>query len=279
MSIIGHKDVIARLCQWFGAMRTHLNEDLVVILIGPPGIGKTMLVRQMCAERNVRLHDVDPDNFDRSLLNMCDPMQCVLRKSLATPERRVLLIDPIESFCLSRVTRQKLQHLLKTTRTPLFCIGNQISLENQALTLHMKALPVPDVLTGLRRVWSHSEEELLKIARLARGDLRFALLTASVWCPGCVAKDEVQTNIKHTVNMILQSSCSIASLEKSYNDRLVAGLHTNYLRKNYALDQVVSIADGFAVASLFMSAHKRSISSDYSSVVITQTAFLLSKKS
>lgn len=268
MVFVGNRKCVMRLEQW---MRLQVPKS--VLLYGPPGIGKTLLVTQVCERYGLRLFRLSCDSFD----DFCTSMHNVradqgIFGSAGTIQHQhsAILIEQVSSFLIyPRITKHLLE-LLKTTSVPLFMTNDCLVLRKQSiLSLAMEKIPRAAVFAFLLKQYPDVARE--KVARAASncgGDVRYAKILVS---QGIFTRRDVdlRTCEKKLLDDILRKKkkYSFAELCDAYNEKIVRKLQNKYLNRCNA-DTMAELAHNFSDAVLFSSWNQRQLQNYYGDCVV-----------
>jgi len=262
---VGHEQTIQDLDQWFRSF--HKQKKKTAILHGPHGIGKSMLIRKICAYYDVQLYEVDfesNDTFQRSLVNMrADQGMFNTRadQGMYKAQRIALMADDID-LVRKKTIREAMLKLMNTTTVPLFCTysATKTAVYNAGATwFKMLPLPLDIMIEHLQHIntmenLDRSATIIRQVAKCSSGDMQYALISLR-HCALITHKDHELVNIDTiTYDLFNDSLPSFTKMETIYEkqgDCLLNTLQKCYLDR-CTLEQAVIIADGFSEMTLFM---------------------------
>jgi replication factor C large subunit len=201
-ALIGNEEAILEFSIWLRAWKTKRKPKKAVLLVGPPGVGKTSLVRASANDNHFRVVEMNASDVrtEKTILNMLTPASTSVTLDSFTVERlhgNMILIDEVDGV-FGREDRGGLGAILKiidVLTVPIILTAN--NLENEKFEDLKKACQVielfpirPRLLVALiRHIFDQegikSNPELLdEIARNVRGDLRSAINDAQLAAAG-----------------------------------------------------------------------------------------------
>jgi replication factor C large subunit len=192
-ALIGNEEATAEFKAWLQAWGTKRKPTKAVLLVGPPGVGKTSLVRATANDNHFRVVEMNASDVrtEKTILNLLTPASTSITLDSFTAERlhgNMILIDEVDGV-FGREDRGGLPAILKIIKSPdvpMVLTGN--SLENEKFEELKKACHVIElfpirprlILLLIRHITRQEgidiEPEILgDLARNARGDLRSAI--------------------------------------------------------------------------------------------------------
>ncbi len=201
-ALIGNEEAISEFNEWLRAWKTKRKPKKAVLLVGPPGVGKTSLVRASANDNHFRVVEMNASDVrtEKTILNMLTPASTSVTLDSFMVERlhgNMILIDEVDGV-FGREDRGGLGAILKiidVLRVPIVLTAN--NLDNEKFENLKKACQVielfpirPRLLVALiRHVFDQegfkSNAEILnELARNAHGDLRSVLNDAQLAAAG-----------------------------------------------------------------------------------------------
>jgi replication factor C large subunit len=201
-ALIGNEEAVSEFNMWLRAWKTKRKPKKAVLLVGPPGVGKTSLVRASANDNRFRVVEMNASDVrtEKTILNMLIPASTSVTLDSFTVERlhgNMILIDEVDGV-FGREDRGGLGAILKITdvlTVPIVLTAN--NLENEKFEDLKKACQVielfpirPRPLVALiRHIFDQERiksnpEFLDELARNAHGDLRSAINDAQLAAAG-----------------------------------------------------------------------------------------------
>ena len=192
-TLLGNEEAISEFNAWLKAWATKRKPKKAVLLVGPPGVGKTSLARAAANDNHFRVVEMNASDVrtEKTILNMLTPASTSITLDSFTVERlhgNLILIDEVDGV-FGREDRGGLGAILKIIETlPVPMVLTANNLENEKFEGLTKACQVielfpirPRLLVALIRHVFDEEgvkkplEAITEIARNARGDIRSAI--------------------------------------------------------------------------------------------------------
>ena len=201
-ALIGNEEAISEFNIWLRAWKTKRKPKKAVLLVGPPGVGKTSLVRASANDNHFRVVEMNASDVrtEKTILTILTPASTSVTLDSFTVERlhgNMILIDEVDGV-FGREDRGGLGAILKiidALAVPIVLTAN--NLENEKFEDLKKACQVielfpirPRLLVAIiRHIFNQegikSSPELLDgLARNAHGDLRSAINDAQLAAAG-----------------------------------------------------------------------------------------------
>jgi len=251
-TLIGNEEGVSEFNNWLQAWKTKRKPKKAVLLVGPPGVGKTSLVRASANDNHFRIVEMNASDVrtEKTILNMLTPASTSVTLDSFTVERshgNMILIDEVDGV-FGREDRGGLGAILKiidVLTVPIVLTAN--NLQNEKFEDLKKACQVIELfpirprllVTLLQHVFEQegikSNLELLdELARNAHGDLRSAINDAQLAAAGARHQsartqqlDEQETlNKLFTSNRFTDSRKVLNETELPlYRDELMLRIH------------------------------------------------------
>ncbi|MEM5804685.1 MAG: AAA family ATPase [Candidatus Aenigmatarchaeota archaeon] len=208
--IVGQKEAVQRLLFWLAAGR----RGRPLMLYGPPGVGKSSVVRALASEKGLDLLELDGSDEKDDIISIIPS----LRQASLFRKGKLVAVDGAENASMAAVAR-----LIKESLYPVILIVDDPyhpklrSLRRECELLELKKLRSLEIEKALCDVCkkeglSHSQTVLKELSYSAGGDLRAALTDLESLCEAEHFRDR-EGRIFETLRMIFKSSSLRNALE------------------------------------------------------------------
>ncbi|MHA1806633.1 MAG: replication factor C large subunit [Candidatus Thorarchaeota archaeon] len=222
--IVGNEDARTQLNTWIKSWSQGIPSKRAVLLLGPPGVGKTTTIYALANDLNMELVE-----FNASDRRNKEIIERVVWRS-ATQEtldgrKRIILLEEVDGLsgtgdrggagAIAKIARETIHPLVMTANDPTS--PRLKDLEKISIVITFESISFEDILTVLKRILKDigsqvNEEVIARIADRANGDLRGAIADLETIIEGESDKEGIiggrnsRASIEHTLKRIFMST-------------------------------------------------------------------------
>ncbi len=181
--VVGGERASREILGWIRGWRTRQGNEKGLVLVGPPGIGKTRLVSLVCEQgnlHNVYKVDVTCKNLAKELRGAeqaftARKVEAYMTGRMQRSKMGAVLLDDLDAVSdLSPV-----QRFIRSSKVPVICVCNEVpwDIVGECKLVRMQRLPIGTVAAVLEKQAppGTSKASILRVAEASGGDLRQAM--------------------------------------------------------------------------------------------------------
>ncbi|MHA1263775.1 MAG: replication factor C large subunit [Candidatus Helarchaeota archaeon] len=186
--IVGNPSAVKKVDEYLANFHKKGTQPKAIVLVGPPGTGKTATVYVMAEKYNYDLFEINASDVrNKDKINRIVGT-AAMKHTIKDKKRTIILVDEMDgiSGVQDRGGIGALINIIKNTRNPLILTANDLSdqkfktLKRHVLEVKYKVIQVGTIAKVLKRICKleniECEENAIKqLSENAKGDLRAAI--------------------------------------------------------------------------------------------------------
>ncbi|NVM54064.1 MAG: replication factor C large subunit [Candidatus Helarchaeota archaeon] len=186
--IVGNPSAVKKVDDYLLNFRKISSKQNTIILVGPPGTGKTATVYVMAVRHNYDLIEINASDIRNKDKIKRLVGTAAMKKSIKSKKGTIILVDEVDgiSGIQDRGGIGALINIIKDTRNPIILTANDLSdqkfntLKRNVQEIKFKAIQKTTIKKVLQKICNTENIEcddkvLMQISENARGDLRAAI--------------------------------------------------------------------------------------------------------
>lgn len=230
--VVGQNKPISLL---LSSLNSFKNKKKAILLHGPPGIGKTSIVKALAKEQNLELVELNASDL-RNKKSIQEYFGAASKQASLLGKGKILFADEVDGLSgKDRGGASALTKIIKESKFPIIVTANDPyskklrALKKSCTVIKLNSLRYPSIKKKLREICenegiSFEESTLKKLAVSADGDLRAAINDLQTMCQG---KEEItdedlknwsrkqEENIFNSLKLIFKSFDSNVALNST----------------------------------------------------------------
>ncbi|TXT56863.1 MAG: hypothetical protein BAJATHORv1_20460 [Candidatus Thorarchaeota archaeon] len=206
--VVGNRPAIKTILQWMESWKRGNPTKKAILLVGPPGVGKTASVMAISHEFNIEIVEFNASD-KRSKAYIENQVWMAATQHTLDDRMRLILLDEVDGLsgtsdrggagAISKIIDQAVHPILMTANDPDSPRLKKIS--KKAIVVKFNPLKQEDMLIVLEKIIQTTEytvekKDLEKIIQQSGGDLRAAISDLQTFVEG---ERDIQTNIQRDI--------------------------------------------------------------------------------
>ncbi len=186
--VVGNPSAVKKVEQYLTNFSKKTSKDNAIILLGPPGTGKTATVYVMAKKFEYDLFEINASDIrNKEKINRIVGT-AAMKKSIKNKKGSIILVDEVDGISgrQDRGGIGALIKIIKHTKNPIILTANDLSdqkystLKRNVIQIKFKAIQNPTTVKVLKKICDtenieYDDKVLLQISENASGDLRAAI--------------------------------------------------------------------------------------------------------
>ncbi|NVM28625.1 MAG: replication factor C large subunit [Candidatus Helarchaeota archaeon] len=186
--IVGNPSAVKRINEFLASYRRKTSKDKAIVLVGPPGTGKTAAVYVLATKYNFDLFEINASDVRNQAKIKRIVGTAAMKKSIKGNLGTIILVDEVDgiSGMQDRGGIGALIKIIKDTRNPIILTANDLSdqkfstLKRNVQQVKFKSIQKNTISKTLKKICKqenieHDDRVLMQISENAKGDLRAAI--------------------------------------------------------------------------------------------------------
>ena len=227
--LVGNTDTIHTLREWISSWRRGIPKRKAVLLIGPPGVGKTASIGALSHDLDMELVEFNASD-KRNKGSIGTTVWIAATQQTLDGRLRIILLDEVDGLsgtsdrggvgAILKVIAESVHPIVMTANNP--SSPRLKDLRKSSLVLTFEPLELSDVMGVLRRIADGQgalvkDEILEEIADRSAGDLRAAIsdleaiLRGGSPLEGELPSRDIRRNVKEVLRRLFMTTDSVAA--------------------------------------------------------------------
>ncbi|MFX1295541.1 MAG: replication factor C large subunit [Promethearchaeota archaeon] len=186
--IVGNPSAIRNINAYLLNFGKKTSKNNALILVGPPGTGKTSTIYVIATKYNYDLLEINASDFRNENIIKRTVGTAAIKKTIKNKKRTIILVDEVDgiSGMQDRGGLGAITKIIKETKNPIILTANDISdkkfstLKRYIKQIKFKSIQKTTILKVLQKICKsekidYDDKVLKKISENAKGDLRAAI--------------------------------------------------------------------------------------------------------